>query len=247
MRVFEIGHRTLAILLLIAVSLLAGSPAFAAGTIEVTGEGEVKVVADEVILTLSVQTLDQELSKSLNESNSRVKRIFDVLTSHRVEPKKIQTDYMRCYPKYERDEHLSTRPIKFVGYAVSKQIVVTLNDLSKFEGVLSGVVASGATHVHGIQFRTTQLRKHRDAARDMAMNHAKEKAIAMAAAVGQKVGRATSIKEAVPQRWEPRYQMQAAPQQVSEMADQREPFMGESIALGEIGVKANVLVTFELE
>ncbi|MEW6112961.1 MAG: SIMPL domain-containing protein [Thermodesulfobacteriota bacterium] len=245
MSIFEVGRRRVALLLFVmSIGLLMGSQAFAAGTIEVTGEGEVKVVADEVILTLSVVTRDLELSKGLNENNARVKRIFDVLTSQGVEAKKIQTHHMQCSPQYEEYQ---SQPATFLGYLVSKHIVVTLNDLSKFEGILSRVIVSGATHVQGIQFRTTQLRKHRDTARDMAMKHAKEKAEALAAAVGQKIGRATAIKEALVDRWGPAPQAQPSYPQAARVAYEQDPIMGESIAPGEIGVTAKVIVTFDLQ
>jgi len=243
---FKLSGRSAAVLMLIvSVGLLSGSQALAAGKIEVTGEAEIKVAADHAIMTLGVETLDQDLSKSLNENNVRANRMLDVLTSHGLDARKIQTGYMQCYPKYERSESRSTR---LMGYTVSRSIVVTLNDLSKLEGVLSKVIESGATQLHGIQFRTSQLRRHRDAARDAAMKHAKEKAEAMAAAVGQKIGGATAVKEV---EWDRgRHQIHAPypqMQQQSQISYEREPSMGESIAPGEIGISAKVIVTFDLQ
>jgi uncharacterized protein YggE len=247
LRVFGVSGWSAALLsLVMSMGLVVGSQALASdatvNTIVVTGESEVKAVADEVILTLSVATRDKELSKSLDENNARVKRIFDVLTSYGVEAKKIQTDYMRCSPEYETDR---SRHRRLIGYRVSKRIVVTLNDLSKLEKLVSGAIEAGATHVDGIQFRTTQLRKHRDTARSLAMKHAKEKAEAMAAAIGQKIGRATSIKEG---GWAPQVlPMYAQARQVVSAAYQGQSYLGESIAPGELTITAKVLVTFELQ
>jgi len=58
------------------------------------------------------------------------------------------------------------------GYSVQKTIVVTLSDLSKFEDLLSGVLEAGANYVHNVEFRTTELRKHRDQARALAIQAA---------------------------------------------------------------------------
>ncbi len=47
----------------------------------------------------------------------------------------------------------------------------------------------------GIEFRTSALRKHRDTARAQALKAAREKATAMAAELGSKVGKPLSITE----------------------------------------------------
>jgi Protein of unknown function (DUF541) len=52
-----------------------------------------------------------------------------------------------------------------------------------------------STHVYGIEFRTCGLRKHRDAARGLAIQAAREKAIALAGELGQEVGRPIDIRE----------------------------------------------------
>jgi len=57
------------------------------------------------------------------------------------------------------------RKDEFIGYFVRKNISITLKDVSKFEQLLSNVLQAGVNYVHGIDFRTTELRKHRDEAR----------------------------------------------------------------------------------
>ncbi len=233
----EVIYRpTVLLSLIILLGLVGGRQVYATGVIEVTGQAEVKVVADEVILSLGVETLDQDIEKSVSENNARVKRVFEVIVGHGVEAKKIQTDYMHCGPVNDREQRQTA---KFIGYKVSKQIVVTLNDLSKFESVLSGVITAGVTNVHGIQFRSNQLRKHRDTARDMAMKHAKEKAEAMAAAVGQKIGLATSIKEKSDSSWSSYFlgEQRHMPYQSQVVTAPEGPSpIGETVAPGEIGL-----------
>lgn len=50
-------------------------------------------------------------------------------------------------------------------------------------------------YVHGIQFRTTELRQYRDEARALAIRVAREKAEAMAKELGETVGRPENIRE----------------------------------------------------
>ena len=54
---------------------------------------------------------------------------------------------------------------------------------------------NGVNYVHGIDFRTSELRKHRDTARAMAIQAAKEKADALASELGVKRGKVYSITE----------------------------------------------------
>ena len=63
----------------------------------------------------------------------------------------------------------------------------------KFEDLLSDALEAGVTHVQGIEFRTTELRKHRDRARSLALKAAQEKAELLADGAGRKIGKAISI------------------------------------------------------
>ena len=114
--------------------------------ITVTGDAEVRVMPDEVILTLGVETWDKDLNVAKNENDQRTERIVDVAKNLKIETKHIQTDYISIEPRYEdRYEHK-----EFIGYFVRKSIVLTLRDTSKFEVVLSGVLEAGANYVHAV-------------------------------------------------------------------------------------------------
>jgi len=76
---------------------------------------------------------------------------------------------------------------------VRKSIEMKSTDLAGFERLLTGLLNSGITDVHGIEFRTSQLRKYRDAARAMAIRAAREKADSLALVLGVKRGKVYSI------------------------------------------------------
>jgi hypothetical protein len=50
-------------------------------------------------------------------------------------------------------------------------------------------------YVHGVEFRTPELRRHRDAARQLAVRAAQEKAEALVHGLGGRLGRVLSISE----------------------------------------------------
>jgi hypothetical protein len=70
-----------------------------------------------------------------------------------------------------------------------------LTDLSRFEEFFAQVLQTGVSAGNSVKFETSKLRENKDKARERAMKSAKEKATAMAAAVGQTIGRAIKITE----------------------------------------------------
>ena len=137
---------------------------------------------------------------------------------------------------------------------LSEDGVITLRDISKFDDVLSGAIDSGANVVQGVQFLTSDLRKYRDQARDLAIKAAREKADALAAALGQKAGKAVTISE---QRnsWFSYYGSwwgQSGGLQSQNVVQNAQSGGGEDLgegdttAPGQIRVTASVAVTFEL-
>jgi len=80
-----------------------------------------------------------------------------------------------------------------VTFVVRKSIEIKLTSMESYEGILKGMLTNGVNTVHGIEFRTSQLRKHRDTARAMAIQAAKEKADALASELGVKRGKVYTI------------------------------------------------------
>jgi uncharacterized protein YggE len=238
----------------LAVVLAFSSSAFAGDypeprLIKVTGDAEVRVAPDEVILTLGVETWDQDLDKAKKDNDQRVQKILKIAKEFKIEGNHVQTDHISIEPRYKDQwEHR-----EFVGYFVRKNVVFTLRDTSKFEDLLSSALAAGANYVHGVQFRTTELRKHRDEARALAIKAAREKAEALAGGLGQRVGKPHMIREDQAGWWSWYNNWWGSRWGRSSMAQNVvQSYSGQtqsdsSIALGQINVNARVTVSFELE
>ncbi len=67
--------------------------------------------------------------------------------------------------------------------------------MKKIPDTTANVVLAGATTVREISLRTTQLRLYREKARAMAIHAAQEKAAALAAELGVKIGKPYAITE----------------------------------------------------
>ncbi len=162
------------------------------GSIDVTGEAEIRVPPDEVIMVLGVETWDKDMQRAKTANDDRIRRVLAVTKDYGVEPKYVQTDQISVEPQYRNGTYTAD---DFIGYFVRKSVVITLKDVSKFEDLFTAAIGAGVTHVQGVQFRTTELRKYRDQARALAIQAAKEKAVALTGAVGRTVGQSRSIRE----------------------------------------------------
>jgi uncharacterized protein YggE len=207
--------------------------------ITVTGEAEVLVVPDEVVFDLTVQSLNKDLRAAKAQTDERLKKLVELTRRYGVAPKDVQTDYVKLEPRYRGNDESRL----FLGYSVRKDLVFTLRDVSRAEELLSEVMESGITRINGVRFQTSQMRKYRDQARALAIRAAQEKATALTAEIGQKIGRAYSIEEDAPSRIN-YAQNSMANLQMSGGGDAADS--EGTLSLGQIKVSARVTVRFEL-
>lgn len=221
-------------------------------SVDVQGSADVKVVPDQVFIMFGVETSDPNLTVAKSSNDERVKKLLALTRDLSIDPKYVQTDFISIEPwEHElRDEQRTVR----IEYRVRKNIAVTLSEVGKFEELLSRALEGGVNHVHGIQFRTTELRKHRDRAREMAIQAAKEKATLLAGKLGRQVGPAIRISE-YGGGWYSPYSFWGgqgygygsnAMSQVSSQAGEASSSEG-AIAFGQITVTASVSVSFALQ
>jgi uncharacterized protein YggE len=225
----------------------AAASAATPGVITVTGDAEVLVVPDEVVLTLGIETWDKNLNRAKQQNDSRAGTVIDTIQSFGVAARHIQTDHISIQPVYDDYNQLTLD-----GYFVRKTIVITLKDISKFEDLLTATIEAGANNVHGIDFRTTELRRHRDKARELAVQAAQEKATAMAGTLGQQAGKAQTVQENNNHWWSSYnswwgYRSGMMTQNVIQEVGGPAYTDGTTIAPGQITVRAQVTVSFELE
>jgi uncharacterized protein len=216
--------------------------------ISTSGSAEIKVAPDEVEITIGIETRDKNLLTAKKQNSDRQQRLMAVLASYKIPAKNIQTDFIGIEPEYTTERN-GERTLN--DYMVRRSFAVLLKDFSRFDNLLTEVLQAGANHVSNIQFRTTELRKHRDRARTMAIQAARDKAVALAKELGQKVGRPRTINEGgggwgrFGGGWGGgRYQQNVQNMQPSSAED---PGDSSGLSLGQISVTASVSVTFELE
>ena len=161
--------------------------------ITVSGQAEVMVVPDEVVFRLEADNLNLDLNAAKAETDRDVKEVFALARAYKIAPQNVQTDYVRVNKRYT--DYVQGKPREFRGYAVAQTIVILLKDISRFDSLLSDIIKAGISDVSDVTFRASEMRKYMDEARTLAIKAAREKAVALADAVGQRIGKANNITE----------------------------------------------------
>lgn len=222
---------------------LLSTPVFAEEhlrTISTNGEATVYVVPDEVIVNVGVEVFDRDLDHAKAASDERGASLLKAIRGLGVEEKQIQTDTLNVEITY------ANRRSEVVGYTARRVYSVKLKDVKLFEKLTDVALKNGANQLLGFQFRTTELRKHRDAARKMAVNAAREKAVALAAELNCTIGKPRTITEGYGGGYWGGITGGNAFQNSIQMAPAGESG-GDVLPLGQISVQATVSVTFDLE
>jgi uncharacterized protein len=220
--------------------------------ISVKGEAVVKVQPDQILITFGIETWDNNILIAKQKNNDIMTKGMAVIKDTGIEEKDIQTDYLSIEPRYENNYDKKN----FLGYFVRNTFVVTVAEPDKVEELVTKVLQSGVNYIHGINFQTTEFKKYREQARELALKAAKEKAEKMAAALGKKIGDPILINEGYAgsdwwyySSWSGwgYNRTNGMNQNVVQNIEGDSNGSSEAIALGKISIKANVNVTFDLE
>ena len=206
--------------------------------ISVTGTAEIKVAPDEVTLTLGVESRNRDLALAKASNDRRVKRLLALAHDAGLDPKYIQTSALTMGPEYSEE-----KIPKLLGYQISQTVTVSLTDLSKYETLITSFLKAGVNRMDGINFGAADSLKYRQEARLKAIQAAREKATAMAAELGQKIGKPWEVAEEI--GYDTSYFANSISPYRAKMAPMQE--MEPTIAGGEVTTRASVRVSFQLE
>jgi uncharacterized protein len=226
--------------IVLALCLLAGLAAaedrLSPRVVRVVGTSEVKVVPDRAMIEIGVEKQDPSASVAKHAEDAAARRILGALRGNGIDEKDIQTTFLSLQPQSSY-----VKKVRVTYFVAQQTLTITVRDLAKLETILEALIKAGGNRIDSIGYETSDLRKYRDQARDVAVKAAREKAEALAKALGQEIGKAQSIEE-VPQSdftsnvgfnngyWSRDDKARSAP----------------SIAVGQKSISASVTVSFEL-
>ncbi len=174
-------------LALMLALMLAVVPAMAGDkprTLSTTGQGEVRVAADQATVRMQVQTSHRSASDAKREVDDRVNRLLERLARLNIDRDDIIASSIRLQPQFDYQDR---RPV-FSGYNATRDVAVTLRDLDGLNDLLDAAVDSGINQINQIALESSNEDSLREQARDKAIADSKAKAELLAKAYGAALG-----------------------------------------------------------
>jgi uncharacterized protein len=233
-----------AALLGVGLALFAGpmvlradsGPAPSPRLITVSGVGEANAVPDSAQLSAGVVTQGKTAAAALAANSRAMNDVFAALRKFGIPEKSIQTSNFNVSPQYTPYQQNATEPPRIVGYQVSNNVSVKVDDLGKLGPALDALVSSGANQVGGVSFTIRDPKPLLAEARAAAVKDAMDRAQTYAKAAGIELGAVASISEGGGEGPRPVFMAMAR-------ADAAPP---PPIAAGEQTISANVTMSFEI-
>lgn len=218
--------------------LAAAYAADTAHTITVIGEGEAKGVPNQAHLSAGVTTTATTAEAALSENARKMNGVFAALKRMGVPQKSIQTSNFSVSPQYPPYNQNATGPQRIVGYQVSNEVDVTLDDVKKLGSALDALVAAGANQINSVSFAIRDPSELLASARESAVADAIKRAQTYAHAADVTLGSVVSIQEGVTESPRPMFRMAAMAAPASDATP---------TAAGEQSVTATVTIVFEIK
>jgi hypothetical protein len=228
------------------VTSAAGETCEAGRAVHVSGTAVINVTPDRALVQLGAISTDLTPAGVQKSNTAAIQRVVDAVRALGVPDKSIATDRYIIFPVYENYDDMVPK-----GYRIDNVVAVTLEDVGKTSELIAVALEAGANQVQDVQFYTSELRRYRDQARDLAMKAAREKAEALATAGGAQVGCLMDINE---NSWSSYYgsgwggrDRAAWTQNVVQNAPADQVPSDETpISVGQIAVRAEISASFSL-
>ena len=174
-----------AVLLLISAAATAAEP----GTrvVHVSGQGLVQAPPDQVVIDMTVTTVDDDLLRVRESNDKDVRAILANAKKYGAKEDGFRVSRMELHLEY--NEQLR-RQI----YNLERDVAVELGDLSKFDHLLLDLLHEPNLKVKDISFSTANARQLESDALKKAVADARDKAQFLAGLNGLKLGKARDIR-----------------------------------------------------
>ncbi len=204
--------------------------------INVTGEGKIKTTPDQAFISISVETKGAKAVDVKKENDNKMDAILKYIKKMNIAKEDFLTQRVLLTPNYNYEKKKSE-------YLAIQTLSINLKDLSKYDVLMDGLVATGVNKIDNVEFKSSKILQIQSDARKLAIKDAKLKAEDFVSVLGQKVGKAIVISDNS-QNYNPHPIMYATMKSAS-MNDGETT--NQTLAAGEIEIVVNVSVSFILE
>lgn len=202
--------------------------------ITVSAEGKIKIIPDQVFISVSVETSGTNASDVKKDNDKSVDKVLSFIKKMNLPVTDYTTQQVSLNQSYSYEN-------KKKEYEASQTITILLKDLSKYEDLMEGIVEVGVNRIDNVEFKSSKMAGYLIEARKLAIKNAKQKANDYISELpGQKVGKVISINEMESNFYPGIVNIKS--DAVAAMDSPRE-----TLAIGELEVQSSVTVSFLLE
>lgn len=233
--------KTLIFLVFFSQTCLAQYKALNNNKFYVSGDAIIRIAPNQVIMDLGVMSRGKDLVKTKVDNSLKIKNAIEYCVSHGILRKYIQTDFVNINPHYSYD-----KDIEIDYYSVYQGVSIVIEDISKYEKMLTDLLVIGINKINNIRFRTTELKKYRFKVRKMAIEAAKEKAEFLTKEVGMELGKILNVSERIDnirKSFNVNNYSNVITNSIQNTGYNEE---SGSLVLGMISIKATVTLTYEI-
>ena len=155
--------------------------------VHVSGRGVVRVVPDEVVIGMTIKTVDDDLVRVRTASDEQARAVLSLAKKHGVKEDGFQVSRLAISLDYSEQ-------LRRQIYEVERDITIKLHRLGNLDGLLSDLLGVPNSKITGITFGTTKARERRLEALRRAVADAREKAALLADLNGLALGSARDIE-----------------------------------------------------
>ncbi|MCH1930273.1 oxidative stress defense protein [Shewanella sp. A25] len=204
--------------------------------IETIGVSKIKLEPDMAELNVEVSVTQTTAKAAKDDSDSAVANFIARLTAAGVTKAQIQSANLNLQPQYV---YAQNQAPELTGYTASRQVTVTIRELTRLNAILDSALEEGINRVNNIALKSSKEEEYVAKARQAAIIDAKQKAQSLAQGFGEKLGKV----------WQIRYYDQRPVQPVMMRLSAKADAMAvnESYQYGEITVEDRVEVVYQLE
>jgi hypothetical protein len=204
--------------------------------ISVSGEGKIKVIPDQVFISIAVETKGTNATDVKRQNDATIEKVIQFITKFKVPKADFKTKSIALNPQYDYEK-------KKHNYNATQTIEILLKNTADYDALMDGLVEAGINRINLVEFKSSKLEEYQSEARKLAMKYAKSKAEDYVSVLNQKVGKALTITDNSQSYFpQPLYEMRAMK---AAFSDENTP--KETIAVGEITITAMVTVSFLLD
>jgi hypothetical protein len=221
-----------------AESNLSAQGQAAIHTISVTGKGEMTITPDVAYVTLGIETKAATAKEAQQANAAKFAKLKQALTKFNIASADVKTVNFYVNPEYNYNDKSGP---KVTGYSATHMVQVTYRDLDNLGNLIDAASEAGVNQVSGIRFDTENPEAYETKVLEKAMSNAENKAKAIAAAAKQQIVTVINVVESnadvIP----------VYANQLFATASEAKNSAATTIETGQISIKANVTVMYEIK